>query len=116
MRAGEQIAMKTLCIALLGLLAVSSPSRAASVTVPDASPTLPNLATTTTALLVNAGLPLKNIGDGNVSVEVKDFHCDHYSRMALDASDPHAGLPTDTCRINAKNLRGTKTGKAFVEA
>ena len=94
-------------------MTLASPSIAASVTVSDASTALPGVAVAVASMLVDAGFVPQNIGDGNFAIEAKNFHCDHYSRMALDASNPRAALPTDQCRINAKNLKGTKTGQVF---
>ena len=105
--------MKTLCSAIIALVTMSAPSTGASVTVSDTSSALPGVAATAASLLVDAGLSPQNIGGGSFAVEARDFHCDHSSRMALDASNPRAALPTDACRINAKNLRGTKTGQVF---
>jgi hypothetical protein len=65
-------------------------------------------------MLVDAGLPVR--GSGKLTVEVKGFHCDSRSNGALDAADPHGGLPTLKCRINAKNEKDGKSGQPFAEA
>jgi hypothetical protein len=98
----------------VGLLSAVSAAAAASVTVSDTTPGLPGVAVEVTAMLVDAGLPVR--GSGKLTVEVKGFHCDSRSNGALDAADPHGGLPTLKCRINAKNEKDGKSGQPFAEA
>ena len=108
-------AMKTPCTASVFLFAFLSPSFGASITVADPSTTLPGVAVETLSLLLDAGLPLKNIGNARFSLEAKNFHCDQYARGALDASDPVAGIPTIKCRIESENRKDTHTGRPFAE-
>jgi hypothetical protein len=105
--------MKALWVAIICSCAMASASRAASVTVPDNSTALPGAAAATAALLIDAGLPVQNIGGGKFVVEAKDFHCDQHSNAPLDASNPRAGLPDLKCRISAQNKRNTTTGRPF---
>jgi hypothetical protein len=102
------------------VIACSSPlmsvGLAASVTISDTSSALPGVAAEVSAMLIDAGLPPQNSGGGKLTVEAHGFHCDRRSNAPLDAADPHAGLPTLKCRLNAKNLRDTKTGQPFAEA
>ena len=98
----------------VGLLSAVSAAAAASVTVSDTTPGLPGVAVEVTAMLVDAGLPVR--GSGKLTVEIKGFHCDSRSNAPLDAADPHAGLPTLKCRINAKNEKDGKSGQPFAEA
>jgi hypothetical protein len=65
-------------------------------------------------MLIDAGLRVTG-GGGKFTVEAEDFHCDQRSNAPVDAADPHAGLPTLKCRINAKNERDTKSGQPFAE-
>ena len=102
-----------LLVVVASLSAVSA-APAASITVSDTSPGLPGVAVEATAMLVDAGLPVR--GSGKLTVEVKGFHCDSRSNGALDAADPHGGLPTLKCRINAKNEKDAKSGQPFAEA
>jgi hypothetical protein len=97
-------------------LTLFSPALAASVTVSDTSAALPGLALDATAMLLDAGLPVHAAGGGKFMVEAKGFHCDRRSNAPVDAADPHAGVPTLKCRINAKNIKDTKSGKPFAEA
>lgn len=108
--------MKTLHVASTYMLAFISPSFGASVTVPDTSTALPEVAAATLALLVDAGSPIKKMGSGNFMVEIKNFHCDQYSRGAFDASDRLAGLSTIKCRIEARNLKDTHSGRPFADS
>jgi hypothetical protein len=108
--------MKTLRIASVYTLAFISPSFGASVTVPDTSTALPGVAAATLALLVDTGSTIQKIGSSNFIVEVKNFHCDQYSRGSFDASDRLAGLSTIKCRIEARNLKDTHTGRPFVDS
>lgn len=108
--------MKTLHVASVYMLAFMSPSFGASVTVPDTSTALPEVAAATLALLVDAGSTIKKTGNGNFVVEIKNFHCDQYSRGAFDASDPLAGLSTIQCRIEARNIKDTRTGRPFADS
>jgi hypothetical protein len=105
--------MRTLCVASFCILAVATPSFAASVTVVDSTAALPGVAQATAALLLDAGLPVHNAGGGKRTVEAKKFHCDERNNGALDPSDVHAGLETLTCRINSKNQKGTTAGQPF---
>jgi hypothetical protein len=105
--------MKVLWATPLGLLAMTSATFAASVTVPDSSPTLAGVAAATTALLLDAGLKPLNAGGGVFVVEGKNFHCDQHSNAAVDAASVHAGLPTLKCRINSQNKKGSTAGQAF---
>jgi hypothetical protein len=102
-------------LVIVGLLSGVSAAPAASVTVSDTMPGLPGVAVEATAMLVDAGLPMRGSG-GKLTVEVKGFHCDSRSNAALDAADPHGGLPTLKCRINAKNEKDGRGGEAFAEA
>jgi hypothetical protein len=88
-------------------------AEAASVTVPDNSPALPDVAANTTALLIDAGLPVHHAGGGKHTVEAKNYHCDQRNNGALDASDVHGGLPSEKCRINSKNQKDTTSGTVF---
>jgi hypothetical protein len=65
-------------------------------------------------MLVDAGLRLSGSA-GKFTVEAQGFHCDQRSNAPVDAADPHAGLPTLKCRINAKNERDTTSGQPFAE-
>jgi hypothetical protein len=98
------------------LLPLVSASLAASVTISDTSSALPGVAAEATAMLIDAGLHPQSSGGGKLTVEARGLHCDRRSNAPLDAADPHAGLPTLKCRLNAKNLRDTKTGQPFAEA
>jgi hypothetical protein len=111
----EGTSMRTLCVASVYLLASMYPGFGASVTVRDTSTALAGVAAATLALLVDAGSPIKKIGSGNFIVEVKNLHCDQYSRGPFDASDPIAGLSTIKCRIDASNLKDTHTGRPFAD-
>jgi hypothetical protein len=108
--------LSSLGLAIAYLAATMSASLAASFTVSDMSTALPGVAADATAMLVDAGLRVQSSGGGKFTVEAKGLHCDRQSNAPLDAADPHAGLPTLRCRINAKNQKGTKTGQAFAEA
>jgi hypothetical protein len=108
--------MKIWVAALAMSLLISGASFAASVTVPDNSPTMPNVAATATAVLLDAGISAKKAGGGNFVVEAKGIHCDQHSNGPVDAADPHAGLPTVKCRIDAQNKKDTKSGRPFAEA
>jgi hypothetical protein len=88
---------------------------AASVTVSDTSAGLPGVALDATAILIDAGLQLRNIGGGKFTVEAKGLHCDRRSNAPLDAADPHAGVATLKCRINARNEKDSKIGQPFAE-
>jgi hypothetical protein len=103
-------------LAIASALPLMTPAWAASVTVSDTSAALPGVAADTTAILLDAGLPAHSSGGGKFKVEARGFHCDRRSNGPLDAADPHAGLPTLKCRLNAKNLKDTKTGRPFAEA
>jgi len=108
------MSVKASLLVIFGLLSGVSAAPAASVTVSDTTPGLPGVAVEATAMLVDAGLPVR--GSGKLTVEVKGFHCDSRSNGALDAADPHGGLPTLKCRINAKNEKDGKSGQPFAEA
>jgi hypothetical protein len=108
--------MRTLRMASIFVLAFVSPSFGASVTVADTSTALPGVAAATLSLLVDAGATIKDIGSDKFIVEVKNFHCDQYSRAAFDASDRFAGLATIKCRTDARNLKDTDTGRPFAES
>jgi hypothetical protein len=108
--------MKVLWAAVFFSLASTSAGMAASVTVSDSSTVLPGVAATTTAVLLDAGLTTQNIGGGKYTVTAKKFHCDQYSRGALDPSNRLAALPTVKCRINSKNVKDTTVGNKFGEA
>lgn len=108
--------MKTLHVASVYMLAFISPSFGASVTVPDTSTALPEVAAATLALLVNSGSTIKKTGSGSFMLEIKNFHCDQYSRGAFDASDPLAGLSTIKCKIGAKNIKDASTGRPFADS
>ncbi len=108
------MSVKPPLLVVVGLVSAVSAAGAASVTVSDTAPGLPGVALEATAILVDAGLPVR--GSGKLTVEVKGFHCDSRSNAPLDAADPHAGLPSLQCRINAKNERDTKSGQPFAEA
>src|SRR5579863_4089557 len=88
-------------LVVVALLSAVSAAAAASITVSDATPGLPGVALEATAMLVDAGLPVRGSG-GKLMVELNGFHCDSRSNAPLDAADPHDGLPTLKCRINAK--------------
>src|SRR5258708_7489143 len=103
-------------LVVFGSLTLISSALAASVTISDTSAVLPGVALDATAMLIDAGLPVHNTGGGKFMVEAKGFHCDRRSNAPVDPADPHAGVPTLKCRINAKNVKDTKTGKVFAEA
>ena len=105
--------LKSFGLAGAGLWALTSVATAGSVTVADTTSDVSGVAAATTALLLDAGLAVRNVGAGKFVVAAKDVHCDQRSNGPLDASDPHAGLPTLVCRIDARNERDTKTGKVF---
>jgi hypothetical protein len=105
--------MRMLLAASACALAMTGPAPAASVTVADNSAALPDVAVSTTALLIDAGLAVHNAGGGKFVVEAKNYHCDQRNNGALDASDFHAGLLSEKCRINSKNEKGTTKGKPF---
>jgi hypothetical protein len=107
---------KTPVLVTVSLLSLMWGASAASVTVSDTSSTLPGVALDTTAILIDAGLQPHNAGGGKFTVEAKGFHCDRRSNAPVDAADPHAGVPTLKCRINAKNEKDTKSGQPFAEA
>ena len=108
--------MKVPLLVVVCSLPMTSACLAASVTVSDTSSGLAGVAADTTALLIDAGVRVQNSGAGKLTVEIQGLHCDRRSNAPLDAADPHAGLPTLKCRINAKNERDTKTGQPFLEA
>jgi hypothetical protein len=108
--------MRTSLLVIGCALPLMTPGWAASVTVSDTSAALPGVAADTTAILLDAGLPARRSGGGKFTVEARGFHCDRRSNGPLDAADPHAALPTLKCRLNAKNLKDTKTGRPFAEA
>ncbi len=56
--------MKALFLACFCMMALATPGLAASVTVTDSSTVLPNAANDTTALLLDAGLTVRNAGGG----------------------------------------------------
>jgi hypothetical protein len=107
--------MKALCVASFCILALATSSFAAPVTVivADNTAALPGVAADTTALLLDAGLPVLNAGGGKHTVEAKKFHCDQRNNGALSPSDFHAGLETIKCRINSANQKGTTAGQPF---
>jgi hypothetical protein len=105
--------MKELCIAPFCILALTTSSLAASVTVTDSSAALPKVAEDTAALLLDGGLKVQNAGGGKYTVEAKNFHCDERNNGALDFSNVHAGLDTVACRINSVNQKGSSAGKPF---
>ena len=109
--------MKALGVASFCMLALATclatPGFAASVTVTDSSTVLPNAANDTTALLLDAGLTVRNAGGGKYIVVANNFHCDERNNGALGPSDVHAGLETLQCRINSQNQKGTKAGTPF---
>jgi hypothetical protein len=105
--------MKTHCVASLCFLALATSSFAVTVTVVDNTAALPGVAADTTALLIDAGLPLQNAGGGKRTVTAKKFHCDQRNNGALPPSDPHAALETIKCRINSNNQKGTTAGTHF---
>ena len=105
--------MKALWLALAFALPAVFSADAASVTVSDSSTTLSGVAAATAAMLIDARLSLHNAGSGNYTVEATGLHCDGHSNGPLDASDPHASLPTLKCRIRAKNKKYTHSGQRF---
>src|SRR5262249_6842744 len=109
------IIMRAVLAASICCFAATSAAWSASVTVPDNSTGLAGVAGATTALLLDAGVRPQNSGSGVFVLEVRSFHCDQHLNGALDASNPRAGLPSLTCRINSQNRRGTTAGKPFGE-
>jgi hypothetical protein len=99
----------------LTVLALPAPGFAATITVSDTDPAFAGIPATMAELLVNAGLPLKKTGKDGYTVEAMNLHCDYYSRMALDAADPRAGLPTGQCRMDSQNMKDSHSGKPFPE-
>ena len=108
--------MRAVLAASICCFAATSAAWSASVTVPDNSTGLAGVAGATTALLLDAGVRPQNSGSGVFVLEMKSFHCDQHLNGAFDASNPRAGLPSLTCRINSQNRRGTTAGKPFGEA
>jgi hypothetical protein len=108
--------MKTPMLVIVGSLSLMARAPAASVTVSDTSSALPGLALDATAMLIDAGLQPRGTGGGKLVVEARGLHCDRRSNAPVDAADPHAGVPTLKCRINAKNEKDTKSGQPFAEA
>lgn len=74
-----------------------------------------SVAATTAALLFDAGVVPKEARGGVFVVEARNLHCDQYSNMALDHSNPRAALPSIKCRINSENKRRAQSGQAFGE-
>jgi hypothetical protein len=105
--------MRTLLAASACALAMTCPSQGASVTVADNSAALPDVAVSTTALLIDAGLTVHNAGGGKFTVVAKNYHCDQRNNGALPAPDVHAGLQSEKCRINSKNQKDTTKGTPF---
>ncbi|HWF96891.1 MAG TPA: hypothetical protein VG291_18200 [Xanthobacteraceae bacterium] len=110
------MSVKASLLVIAGLLCGVSAAPAASVTISDTASGLPGVALDATAMLVDAGLPVRSSGGGKLTVEVKGLHCDSRSNGPLVAADPHAGLPTLKCRINAKNEKDSRSGQPFAEA
>ena len=108
----KALGVASFCILCLATC-LATPGLAASVTVTDSSTVLPNAANDTTALLLDAGLTVRNAGGGKYVVVANNFHCDERNNGALDAADVHAGLETIKCRINSKNQKGTTAGTLF---
>ena len=108
--------MKELWLAAVFCATSGLAASAASLTVSDNAVDLPEVARTTTAVLLDAGLPAHSSGGGKFTVEARRVHCDQNSRGPFDASNPVAGLSTVKCRINSKNLKDTKAGTPFGEA
>jgi hypothetical protein len=104
--------MKTLCVASFCFLALATPSFAVPVVVTDGTVALPGAAADTTALLLDAGLPMTGVGTKH-TVTAKNFHCDQRNNGALPTTDFHSGLETIKCRINSKNQKGTTAGTRF---
>jgi hypothetical protein len=101
---------------VVGALALMPGALAASVAVSDTSSTLPGVALEATAMLIDVGLQPRGTGGGKFTVEAKGFHCDRRSNAPVDSADPHAGVATLKCRINATNEKDTKSGQPFAEA
>jgi hypothetical protein len=108
--------VRTAFLAIVFSLPLMSAGWAASVTVSDTFSALPGVAADTAAMLLDAGLRARRGRGTMFTVEARGFHCDRRSNAPLDAADPHAGLPALKCRLNAKNLKDTKTGQPFAEA
>jgi hypothetical protein len=105
--------MKTLCVASFCFLALATPSFAAMVVVTDGTAALPGVAADTTALLLDAGLPLFPPFGTKRSVTANKFHCDQRNNGALPPNDFHSALETIKCRINSKNQKDTNIGTKF---
>ncbi|HEY2228949.1 MAG TPA: hypothetical protein VGI22_14660 [Xanthobacteraceae bacterium] len=108
--------MRTPLLAIFCAASLLSPARAASVTVSDMSAALPGVAADVTAMLLDAGLKARRSGGAKFTVAARGLHCDRRSNAPLDAAHPHAGLPTLKCRLGARNLKDTRTGRPFAEA
>jgi hypothetical protein len=107
--------MKTVIVATICSVVMTSAALSASVTVSDKSAALSGVAPAATGLLLDAGLKPQNTGGGVFVVEARNFHCDQHSNAAADASGVRAGLPTLNCRINSQNKRDSTAGRVFAE-
>ena len=102
-------------VATLFLVCTAAPASAATIAITDRATDLPETARVTVGILMDAGVPVRNLGGQRYVIEVHGFHCDLRSRDALGAEDPTGGVSTVKCRIGADSTQDTKTGKPFGE-
>lgn len=65
-------------------------------------------------ILSDQGIPMQDLGGGKYQVEVKDLHCDYYSRGAYDG--PISGISTERCKINSEPVKDTTKGDPLHES
>jgi hypothetical protein len=102
--------MKVALLASVCSIVATSAALSASVTMEGNST---SIAAVTTAILLDAGVVLRDAGGGVFVLKAKNLHCDQHSNAAVDASDPRAAMTTVKCRIDSRNERGTDAGEAF---
>jgi hypothetical protein len=107
--------IRALALFAVILFVTLTPAAATTITITDGATDLPETARETISILMDAGLPVRRIGDHRFVIEVHGFHCDLRSRGAYDPDDPRAGVPTRRCRVGAENGQDTRTGKTFGE-
>lgn len=107
--------MRALLWALLFTWALSSVGLAATVTVPDDSGELPNVAADMTATLLSAELIPLDIGNGQYVLEALNIQCSERAHSDWDPSNPLAALRTLVCRMNSDESPDTKKGQLFAD-
>lgn len=108
--------MTKLPCAAIALLALALPCSAGTVAISDNSTILPGVAHQTTAILANAGTPIRKTGKDLYVVTANGLHCEGRSNNAVDFAAPESGLETYSCRINSENTLGTTKGQPFGDA